>query len=91
MGHWHVLVEENTSSGQYAVWRIAETVELGPDRDTAYASAQQITATHRPANPWREQSRRIYEHGPDAWIVVVEGAASTHHFRVSLVKLVHTT
>ncbi|WP_027345707.1 hypothetical protein [Hamadaea tsunoensis] len=88
VGHWHAIVEDNAGSGQYARWRIARTVDLGPDRAPALAGAQQIAATYNPPHPWRPQWRQVYEHGEDGWLVVVVGSMSTSHFRVSLVRLI---
>jgi len=89
-GNWYAIIEESGSSGQYAYFKVTHTFDLGPDRETAVQAAQQLTATHKPAHPWSEQARQIFEHGVDAWIVIVQGAMHKHHFRVSLARLVAT-
>src|SRR6185295_16251399 len=92
LGHWHALIEENTGGGgQYANWRVNRTVDLGPDRDTAYAAAARLAVTYKPRHPSQDRGRQIFEHGPDAWVVIVQGAMSVHHFRLSLVKLAAQT
>ncbi|MEV0268050.1 hypothetical protein AB0H43_04675 [Hamadaea sp. NPDC050747] len=87
VGSWYALLEESTGSGQYATWKLTTYFELGDDRETAVTRIQYLAATYRPQHPWTDRGRRIFEHGADSWVVVVEGSTSRHHFRLSLTRL----
>ncbi|NUT18650.1 MAG: hypothetical protein HOV77_05655 [Hamadaea sp.] len=88
VGRWYGLIEETTSTGQYANWKLTNMYDLGLDRDEAVAGALQLARTYQPKHPWSDRGRRIFEHGVDSWIVRVEGATSAHHFRLSLTRLI---
>ncbi|NUT06497.1 MAG: hypothetical protein HOV76_23765 [Hamadaea sp.] len=86
-GNWYALIEENSGGGDSAKWRLTKTRVLGPDRATALELAAETAATHRPVHPAQEKGRQVFRLGDDTWIVVVEGAMSTWHFRVTVAVL----
>ncbi|MCP2329210.1 hypothetical protein HDA40_007717 [Hamadaea flava] len=88
VGRYFALLEESTGGkGQYANWKLTNLFDLGLEREAAVAGALQLARTYKPRHPWSDRGRRIFEHGLDSWVVIVEGATSSHHFRLSLTRL----
>ncbi|NUT35634.1 MAG: hypothetical protein HOV79_21480 [Hamadaea sp.] len=86
-GNWYALIEETSGGGEAAKWRLTKTRGLGPDRANALEMAAEMAAAHKPEYPWQEKGRQVFRQGEDTWIVVVEGAKSTYHFRITLAVL----
>ncbi|NUR49258.1 MAG: hypothetical protein HOV71_14085 [Hamadaea sp.] len=87
VGRFYALLEESTGNGQYANWKLTHSYDLGEDREAAVAGILRLARTYRPKHPWSDHGRRIFEHGTDSWVVLVEGATRRHHFRLSLTRL----
>ncbi|RZS44266.1 hypothetical protein EV193_101141 [Herbihabitans rhizosphaerae] len=86
-GHWAVVIEENTNRGDYMQWRVTHTSAAMP-YEHAVGAAKETAALYQPQHPTLQQGRTVYHSGSDTWMVLVEGATSNHHFRVSVVEVV---
>jgi sarcosine oxidase gamma subunit len=82
---WQVLIEEAVTAERH--WRLTGTHPAG-DEEEARQLAFELARTYEPQHPMSPQGRRVYEVGPDAWVVQVPGATVDFHFRVSVARLV---
>jgi hypothetical protein len=80
---WGVLIEECT--GRERVWSVSLRKPVA-DRDEAVAIATRLARQHRPEHPALERDRVVYRIGEDIWLVNVEGAMSSYHFRISIAR-----
>ncbi len=83
-----VLVEEIVGSGESARWGLGETRSLRTTRADARATALDMARTFSPRHPMFEQARDVYRVNEDEYIVLVQGATSTFHFRVCVAELI---
>ncbi len=84
-GPWRVALEYS-NQGQAKPPTIVQIGRTLHDR-RADALEAAVRACHEfsPPDPWSEQSRQIYRDGPDGFLVILEGAASTFHMSVRIV------
>jgi hypothetical protein len=77
---WWVVVEEQRGSERN--WSLSETFPH-PDQETAEAAALRLAHEHQPAYPWSPKSRKVLRTA-GGYLVIVEGRASTFHFRLTV-------
>jgi hypothetical protein len=86
---FHLVVEQSAGSGESMRW----TVDLPPlfaghTREEARQAALRCARKMSPRHPWSERSRTVLRLHDDAYLVIVEGATKTFHFRVSVAQVV---
>lgn len=85
VGGWCVLVEEITGQAEGQRWSLSH-IRPFATRDEALMDAAMMTRQYEPQHPARPRGRWIYRVGQDSWTVVVQGAMSRFHFRVSVAQ-----
>jgi hypothetical protein len=86
-GGFFLVIEQLTGSGSNRVWRVEPVpVRAGTTRERARVVAGQLAQKFRPNHPMSEQSRAVYRVDEDTLIVIVDGATTSFHFRVSVVE-----
>lgn len=87
---WYALVEENAmmsgwTRGDAYTWRLTQMIPLPPGSSVADLARDVAIrfVSDRPAMPQRRSVFRINEL---TYLVRVEGATSTHHFRVTVAE-----
>lgn len=86
-----VVVEQQTGTGESMVWRVDPqpfVLPPGSARTEAQEIALDMARTFQPNHPWNKGRRTVLRLGPDAYLVLVEGATKTFHFRVSVAELI---
>lgn len=86
-----VLVEQSTGNGDNIVWSVDPepwSLPEGMSHSQACATALDVARNLQPKHPWSKGQRRIYRLAPDAYLVTVDGATKTFHFRVSVAEAV---
>jgi hypothetical protein len=85
-GPWRVLLEYSNRGDVKppTVVQIGKTVHA--ERATALEAALTACREFNPPDPAFEQSRQVYRDGPNAFLVVLEGAMSTFHMSVRIVS-----
>ena len=82
---WFVLVEETSGGGEYQTWSLADVWPAG-GYEEAVQTARRLAFSYRPGRPRKPRLRSVFQSGDDCWIVVVEGAVSSGHFRVTVAR-----
>jgi hypothetical protein len=82
---WYVLVEENVGYGENRNWQVTE-MRPADDFEQALVSAEQTAQDHQPTHPSWPKSRSLFRTQDGGWLVTVEGATTTFHFRVSVAE-----
>jgi hypothetical protein len=82
---WYVLVEETIGSGESQRWSLT-SIRSFEGRDQALREAAMSAREFVPRHPSMERKRRIFRVGDDTWVVYVEGAMRTYHFRVCVAR-----
>jgi len=88
MGNWFIIVEENMHYSDNRTWRVSEYQEAGPDRADAVALATRYAKEFKPRHPTFDNGREIFRLPDDCFLVLVQGATSQYHFRVSVAEKV---
>ncbi|WP_034593379.1 hypothetical protein [Hamadaea tsunoensis] len=86
MGNWFVLVEENMNYGENRTWRVSEYHDAGLSRDAADALAVKYAHEFQPRHPTFDSGREIFRLPDGGLLVLVQGATSQYHFRVSVAE-----
>lgn len=87
-GVFAILIEETVGGAQEMRWGIAEPGRFRGDRSQAQQAAAELALSYTPRHPMMEQSREVFQLSADAYLVRVEGATATFHFRVSVAEKV---
>lgn len=84
-GPWRLAVEY--SNGGQA--KPPTIVEIGSTdfarHDEALAVARRTAFEYNPPDPWTPQGRQVFRDGPDAFLVIIQGATTAFHMSVRLV------
>ncbi|WP_408899174.1 hypothetical protein ACJ5H2_08710 [Nocardioides sp. R1-1] len=84
-GPWRVAIEYSNKGEA----KPPTLVQIGrtehADRATAILAAARAAREFSPPDPWSERKREIFRDGPDGFLVVIVGAASTFHMSVRIV------
>ncbi|WP_017573330.1 hypothetical protein [Nocardiopsis halotolerans] len=83
---WVVLIEEGVGWGDGMHWGLYRSTHLFNSRDEARAEAVRLTRDHTPEHPWTEKGRTAFRVSEDSFVVSVAGAASDHHFRLTVAE-----
>ncbi len=78
---WYVLIEETVGGGDSQRWSLT-TIRRFADRDEALWHAADFARTYQPRHPAMPRNRRVFKIGEDSWVVYIEGAMRTYHFRI---------
>jgi hypothetical protein len=87
---WYALVEENSAIGgmtwgdTYA-WRLTEMVPLPPGVSPEEL-AKDVAFRFQPARPSLPKRRSVFRIDDHSFMVRIEGAASVHHYRVTMAE-----
>jgi hypothetical protein len=84
---WWVLVEEIRGMGDGREWKVSHVAPVG-DQEAARAEALRLAREFQPAYPWAPKSRKVLRLGDGSYLVIVEGRASSFHFRTRVGELV---
>ena len=82
-----LIVEENIGSGDSMPWsdsRFSDQSWL--NLAEARRQAEQLAWHHAPRHPMSEQRRAVYRVSPDEYVTIVDGAAFTFLFRVTVAE-----
>jgi hypothetical protein len=79
---WWVVVEEQRGTGDARSWSLSETFPFA-DQEAAEAGALRLAREYQPVYPWSPKSRRVLRTA-GGYLVVVDGRASTFHFRLTV-------
>lgn len=84
-GPWKVAIEYS-NQGQAKPPTIVQigSTDFTRHKD-ALAAARRTAFEHNPPDPWSPQGRQVFQDGPDAFLVIIEGATTTFHMSVRLV------
>jgi hypothetical protein len=84
-GPWYVLIEEQVGYGGGIRWHLAHSIPAsGPEH--AAEMACHLAVNHLPTNPRMPKSRAVFRSPDGSWLVNVEGATMSFHFRVSIAE-----
>ncbi|MFN8082034.1 MAG: hypothetical protein U0Q19_20945 [Kineosporiaceae bacterium] len=86
-----LLVEQQTGTGESMVWRVDPLPTLlapGTGRAEADRAALDLAQRFQPHHPWNKGERTVFKLGEGSFLVLVEGATRTFHFRVSVAELI---
>lgn len=86
-----LIVEQQTGSGEGMVWRVDPLPILlapGTRRLEADRAAWDLAQRFEPHHPWNKGDRSVFKLGEGSFLVLVEGATKTFHFRVSVGELI---
>ncbi|PRY46434.1 hypothetical protein CLV43_101710 [Umezawaea tangerina] len=86
-GNWWVAIEENRGMGDGREWTMSQANPAG-DLSAAQAEAMRLARHYAPAYPWSEKARKVLRTNENSYLVIVEGRASTFHFRVTVGELI---
>nr|WP_052478271.1 hypothetical protein [Kibdelosporangium sp. MJ126-NF4]CEL17330.1 hypothetical protein [Kibdelosporangium sp. MJ126-NF4]CTQ91442.1 hypothetical protein [Kibdelosporangium sp. MJ126-NF4] len=86
-GQWAAVVEQSQSGQAAYVWALGP-IQVADSRDHARAVAAELARTYRPTHPRRLRRRTVFRHDDDSLFVILEGATSRYHLRVSVVQVV---
>ena len=87
-GPWRVAIEYS-NQGQAkppTIVQIGKSVH--EDRGQALLAAKRAAFEFDPPDPWSPQGREVFRDGPDSFLVIIQGAASTFHMSVRIVAAV---
>lgn len=85
---WCLVIEETSRNFNDArAWSMTGWMPC-KSRGAALEEAYLKAKTYEPEHPSSPQGRTIYQIGEDTWLVVVPGATTTFHFRVSVARFV---
>jgi len=79
---WWVVVEEQRGAGDGRSWSLSETYSFA-DQETAEAEALRLAREYQPVYPWSPKTRKVLRTA-GGYLVIVEGRASTFHFRLTV-------
>jgi hypothetical protein len=83
-GRWVILIEETAGSGQAMRWNASLGDSYYPDRETARRAALSCARGYSPRHPMSPKTRSVVRHDEDSYTVIIEGATTRFHFRVSV-------
>jgi hypothetical protein len=86
-----VVIEQQTGSGESMVWRVDPepfSLPAGATRLQAQDLALHLARTFTPRHPMSQRGRQSLLLSPDSYLVLVQGATRTFHFRVSVAEVV---
>lgn len=82
---WHVMIEESVGGGENVRWAMSRMIPV-VDRESGRELARQLVLSHEPEHPFTQRERSVYAAPGDTWTVVINGAMSTFHFKISVVE-----
>ena len=85
-GPWIVVIEFSNGGQAKPPTKLQFGRTTHAVRADALASAKQAAFEYAPPDPWSIQDRQVFRDGPDGFLVVLKGAASTFHMSVRLVQ-----
>lgn len=84
-GQWYVLIEEQVGYGSGIRWHLAHSAPAS-GADHATEMARYAAFNHVPTNPRMPKNRAVFRSPDGSWLVNVEGATMSFHFRVSIAE-----
>ncbi|MFL6141024.1 MAG: hypothetical protein ACJ72N_04000 [Labedaea sp.] len=82
---WFVLLEETVGTGDRRTWSLTEVRPSG-GYDEAVRAGRDLAFSFQPRHPMNPRQRSVFQSGDDCWIVVVQGAIRSFHFRVTVAR-----
>jgi len=85
-GSWHVAVEYSNQGDAKPPTVVQVDGTVLASRDAALAAAEKAAFRYEPPDPFSPRGRQVFRDGPDAFLVIIEGAMTTFHMSVRVVR-----
>ncbi len=84
-GPWRVVIEYSNQGQAKPPTLVQIGRNVHAERHIALQAAKRAAFEFDPPDPWSPRGRQVFRDGPDAFLVVIEGATSTFHMSVRIV------